>query len=142
MRWKLWARDTFDRETPPAVEAAGDGIVEGLRALWTRVLCEGVRDDGQATFTRFTLEWGDGGFADVRVEPFDNHALARLRGFIYGEPGPYEGGSPHRKPRSSLLDAVADAHARLLDAGDASLGIFACTDAADADECERRVRAM
>ena len=46
--WELWYRDLFDRECPPQCEAKGVGLVEGLKKLWERRLCEGAT--GLASF--------------------------------------------------------------------------------------------
>lgn len=57
--WQLQYEDTFDREAPPALDAAGGDIIDGLRELWARHLFESVRPDGERGFARFSLFWAE-----------------------------------------------------------------------------------
>jgi hypothetical protein len=124
-RYELWAMDTFDRESDPSVDVRGEGLEAGLAELWRRVLREGVRDDGRATFTSFTLVLTDRdttGRTDLGVQPSDNRALADARRCLYGEPGPgQERDAPRTveplpEPRErQILSALARAHATLLE---------------------------
>lgn len=124
--WEVWSVDTFDRDAPARRDAAGHGLRSGLRELWRRVLTEGLRDSSDKTFTDFHLWCGTR--VDLAVQPFDNRAYARLRGWIYGVPGPYEaGGAEDReawreRERTELLDAVVLTHERLLADGGAGEG--------------------
>lgn len=118
IEWQVFASDTFDRESPATVDEKGHGLPEGFEALWRRSLTESVHDNGQATFTRFSLVWlGDS--VDVGVQSFDNVALARIRTLVYGTPGPYEPGGAKDKAavraceNRSLMQAIVRAHARL-----------------------------
>ncbi len=104
--WTLWARDSFDRDTPAGEEAKGRGLVTGLELLWKKYLAEGIDDDGGATFTDFDLRWGArtmGETASVSVKVLDDEVeagAARLRAWAKAEP--------------ALLHEVAAAHARLI----------------------------
>lgn len=119
--WEVWSLDTFDRDAPAHRDAAGRGLRAGLRELWRRVLTEGLLDSSDRTFTDFHLSCGRR--VDLGVQPFANRAYARLRGWIYGVPGPYEpGGAKDRdgwreRERTELLDALVLAHERLLVGG-------------------------
>ena len=53
--WQVWYQDTFDRETPRWVEAAGEGLENGLCELWRRHISETILADGGKGFTRFNL---------------------------------------------------------------------------------------
>lgn len=116
--WELYAADLFDRESPAQIDARGAGLVDGLVELWRRVLSEGVRDGGDRTFTSFSLHW-DGGSTDAGAQPFDNQALARMRRWVFGTPGPFEDNGPQNRKavlareNAVLLRAIAEAHARL-----------------------------
>ena len=110
--WRVQANDLFDRESPRQINAEGVGLAAGLFELRHCVLAQGVRDSGQRTFTDFRLSWADG-FIEVGTQPFDNHALVRMRGWIYGTPGPFESGSTVMQD-ATLLHAIAEAHVRLL----------------------------
>ncbi len=154
--WQVVSRDLFDRESPMMTDARGIGLIDGLIELWRRVLTEGLRDAGGKTFTDFALRW-DGGDTGLGVQS-DNAALARLRMWVYGTPGPYEGdGSRERADilarEQPLLRTLADAHARLLpDSGrplpgwspQSAVGrIKACALAsADATACEANLAAL
>src|SRR5688500_11779214 len=122
--WSVCARDLFDRESPPSIDARGVGLADGLIELWRRALSEEVRDGGGRSFTSFSLDWA-GGDTDVGAQPSGNHELAKLRAWVYGSPGPYEpGGVTVRealleRENLSLLRSIAAAHLRLMrrDAG-------------------------
>jgi hypothetical protein len=82
--WQLWYMDTFDRDTPQAIQIKGVNIIQGLYHLWLCTLTEGILDNGNASFSYFHLAWGSSAIArvDVAVNPFDNRALRKLRGWI------------------------------------------------------------
>jgi hypothetical protein len=81
--WQLWHRDTFDRETPASIEDRGTGLSSGLVSLWRRSLHSGVRTDGGATFSYFSLRW-PGGSASVPVPPTGTDAtLAKMRRWAF-----------------------------------------------------------
>jgi hypothetical protein len=118
LAWRVLADDTFDRRSPVMVDATGRGLAAGLRELWRRALTEGMRDSSDRTFTDFTLDIGE--HVDTGMQPFGNAAHAKLRAWIYGTPGPFDpGGAADRaeilaREDKALLDALVDAHARLL----------------------------
>lgn len=82
--WELWYMDTFDRDTPPAVQIKGANIIQGLYHLWFYTLAEGILDNGNASFSNFHLAWGSSASTrvDIAVNPFDNPVLLKLRGWI------------------------------------------------------------
>lgn len=84
--WTLWCQDTFDRESPPTLEAAGERFTDGLVALWRHTLIEGIDEAGNATFSSFVLTWGEAWAerADAAVQPFGNRVHARLRAWVGG----------------------------------------------------------
>lgn len=59
MPWILTYDDLFDREATPTVQATGAELLEGMTPLWNLHLREGSQDDGQRTFCRFDLRWGE-----------------------------------------------------------------------------------
>lgn len=79
--WQLWYSDTFDWDSAPALQTSGKNIVDGLYKLWLYTLKEGILENGNASFSRFHLTWGDTGSTrvDVFVEPFGNPSLVKLR---------------------------------------------------------------
>jgi hypothetical protein len=79
--WQLWYLDTFDPDSPPSLEASGQGILQGLGELWLRTLKEGILDNGNASFSYFQLAWGKPATArlDLGVGPFNNASLLKLR---------------------------------------------------------------
>jgi hypothetical protein len=125
LAWRVLAKDTFDRHSPTQIDATGHGLANGLRELWRRTLSEGLRDSSDRTFTDFTLDTGE--WIDLGVQPFRNHELAKLRTWVYGKPGPFEPGGVASKEEllarenTRLLDALVDAHARLLTHEDRAL---------------------
>ncbi len=78
--WQLWYSDTFDRDAAPALQRSGTNIVEGLYELWLHTLKEGILENGNASFSRFHLTWGDTGSSrvDVYVEPFGNPSVVEI----------------------------------------------------------------
>ena len=119
--WEVFSVDNFELTDRYCVaEARGVGLFDGLIDLWRRSLREGLRDDGNRTFTGFVMTW-DGGRTDVGVQPFDNHDLARLRAWVCRTPGLYEGTVRPSQLRlflredTRLLRAIAAAHLRLLE---------------------------
>lgn len=81
VKWRLWYRDTFDRETPVSLEASGTNLVEGLYDLWFHTLTEGITEDGSKSFSVFWLTWGDEtrNNAGIDVATTGNQALVKLR---------------------------------------------------------------
>jgi hypothetical protein len=79
--WQLWHRDMFDRDAPLSLQTTGTDVVQGLYELWRYTLKEGILDNGNASFSRFQLTWGNtpATRADIFVNPFDNPALLKLR---------------------------------------------------------------
>jgi hypothetical protein len=79
--WQLWYSDTFDLDDPPSVQISGTDIVQGLYELWFHTLNEAVLDNGNASFSRFHLRWGNTASTrvDIYVKPFNNPSLLRLR---------------------------------------------------------------
>ncbi len=136
--WKVWYRDTFDRETRPSVDVRGQGLIEGLTELWARHLFETVRPGGGEGFSRFHLQWERG---TVQVGG-DRSGAARLREWVFG--------SQTRATRgyraagdARLLDQVAGTHAQLVVAellGEQILA--AAAEAVDRGDFERRLAAL
>lgn len=75
----LWSSDFFDRESPPSLEERCPTLEAGLASLWRHVLTEGVQDDGQPTFTDFTLKVPGRRPVSLPRHPSSNPELARLR---------------------------------------------------------------
>ena len=75
---ELWSNDTFDRDAAPHLEGRFADARAGLERLWRAVLSEGVQDDGQPTFTDFTLRL-PGRAVSLPRDPFENPELALLR---------------------------------------------------------------
>lgn len=75
----LWSHDTFDREAEPSRDATFEREEHGFEALWRAVLEQGIQGDGQATFTRFSLELSDRRRVDIPVGPSENPHLVSLR---------------------------------------------------------------
>lgn len=105
--WQLWHIDTFDRESPPSVQASGRDILHGLHELWRYTLNEGIQENGNASFSAFYLIWGKAAITriDVDVKPFDNRSLVKLRKWsgIEGE-----------ESKVSVLGRLAKLHYELL----------------------------
>lgn len=84
MQWILTYDDLFDREATPTVQATGADLLEGLTLLWNLHLREGSQDDGQRTFSRFDLRWGEP-TASAEVDHYLPHHAAgapRLRRWL------------------------------------------------------------
>jgi hypothetical protein len=128
-QWELWYQDTFDRQAPRQVEARGEGLAAGLRALWARHLLEGVTEAGQAGFARFNL-WLPAREQALSL-PTDHPALVRLRAWLY-PPGAAAAQEPFQAADHHLLALIAAAHARLLAQGRTAEPILrAAAEAAD-----------
>ena len=100
-RWELWYQDYFDRDSA-SKETEGTDIVEGLAIMWRKLAVEGVFDDGQPTFTWFSIRWGDGSVAEsahVHRDPSMNPGLKNI----------------HLWRSQELFDEIAAAHLRLLE---------------------------
>lgn len=109
--WVLWHHDLFDREAPASVQARGRELPAGLYQLWLSTLSESLLEGGTASFSRFQLCWGDPmQRAEIPVQPFENPALLKLRGWIW------QNGSPANSllPTSAILQRLADLHHGLL----------------------------
>lgn len=120
MEWQLWHQDSFDRESPRQVEAAGRGLVRGLRELWAHHLRETVGAQGQRGFSRFNL-WLKRERKSVRIVG-SWQGMTRLRGWVYGD------GDRVRAP--DLLRKVATLHAQLVLEQQDSAAILAAANAA------------
>jgi hypothetical protein len=111
--WWLEAKDTFDRDSRPLVEASGKDLLEGIQLLWSRTLNDGLLDSGDASFTAFRLCWEDEGGADstcLGVHPFGNRELALLKGWV----GYHDGTKATAVDPLGLLPLLARCHASLL----------------------------
>ena len=122
--WELWYQDTFDRECPRQVEAAGRGLMDGLIALWAHHLLETVQANGQKGFSRFNLWWGqEGKSVEIRGAW---EGQVRLRGWIYGAAG------RDAKPTArTLLRKVAATHQECILRGDSSEAILTAAKTAE-----------
>ncbi|MBL8914393.1 MAG: hypothetical protein JNM17_27050 [Archangium sp.] len=96
----LWSHDTFDRDAEPMRDATFETEALGFEALWRAVLDQGIQGDGQATFTRFSLELSDRRRVDIPVGPFENPHLLELR---------------ERRREPGFLKMVAELHVELVD---------------------------
>jgi hypothetical protein len=119
--WKLWYLDTFDREAPPSLEASGENILLGLYELWLHTLQEGVLEDGTASFSSFSLTWGNRASttANAGVQPSRNSALKKLRQWAnLGSPdkkGPADNSNRlYPEPENALVWKLAQTHFNLL----------------------------
>lgn len=108
--WQLWHQDVFDRECPPSIEASGDELAAGLRALWTSYLRSGVQHGGIKTFSRFHLMWRG---SQIDIE-WEMKGIARLREWVFG---PRRSGEECGDGDTALLTQLAAAHEKLLAAG-------------------------
>jgi hypothetical protein len=102
--WELWHQDSFDRESPRQVEAAGRGLVQGLYELWAHHLRETVGARGQRGFSRFNL-WLKREGKSIRIVG-SWEGMTRLRDWVYSD------GERVRAP--DLLRKVATLHAKLV----------------------------
>ena len=118
--WKVWYRDTFDRECPPQVDVSGRGLVKGLMELWARHLFETVRPNGGTGFSRFHLRW-ECGTVDIRG---DQEGATRLRGWVFGTKVHSRKGYVG-EGHTQLLAKIAISHAYLVLAGQSSEQILA-----------------
>jgi hypothetical protein len=137
-RWEVWYRDMFDRETPPSVDVRGIGLVNGLKELWARHLCETVQANGSLGFSRFHLRWDR---RHVTVEgPWEG--AVRLRQFVFGSKRRFTAGYVKESdPR--VLAVIATTHARLTMAGRTSEDMLdAAVAAADWPDLEARLASL
>lgn len=121
--WELWFYDTFDTKRPSFLDSRGTGALGGFCELWHNVLENGVMDNGNATFHFYELRFGEEALrrVAVRVAPFDNRALAKLRRWSrelsdHGNAG--GGGTEPTSPGAGIhpiVRAVAGFHLRLLE---------------------------
>lgn len=113
-RWTLQAYDLFDRDSPPSTEAQGDGLADGLAALWRAHGTEGVQADGRRTLTRFVLTWGS-----ARLElPEQRDGARQLYAWL--------------KTDATLAEALGCTHAAHPDAARAEELLQQCATAASA----------
>ena len=134
--WQLWHSDTFDRDSPPSLQASGEDIRRGLYELWLCTLREGIQQNGSASFSYFYLTWGNTAACrvDVYVEPFGNAPLMKLRRWArLTEEDPEAG--------SSVLGRLAQLHYGLLQENDRWTAA-AIDWSAEAKELLRQVGAM
>lgn len=117
--WEVWYEDTFDRECPRQVQAAGRGLATGLIELWRYHLRETVQADGRKGFSRFNLWWKQAGISVNVVGDWEG--MVRLRGWIFGsQRRPRMGHAQHRR---DLLMTVAATHSSLVAADKTSAEI-------------------
>jgi hypothetical protein len=128
--WELWYQDLFDRECPRKVDSRGQGLVQGLTALWAHHLSETVQVNGQKGFSRFNLWWRQ---QQLSIEiTGDWQGMVRLRGWVFGSRSAASRDHLDDEDRDLLRD-VALAHSCLVLAGQSSEPILAA-----AQNCERR----
>ncbi|MCJ7551144.1 MAG: hypothetical protein MUQ30_15830 [Anaerolineae bacterium] len=126
--WQVWYEDTFDRECPRQVQAAGTGLAAGLVELWRYHLRETVQADGRRGFSRFNLWWKQAGKSVTIIGDWEG--MVRLRGWIFG---------PQRRAAMGhvgaagpdLLMTVAATHSSLVAAGKTSAEIVSAALVAD-----------
>jgi hypothetical protein len=120
--WQVWYQDTFDRESPRQVEAAGRGLVKGLIKLWARHLFETVQASGQKGFSRFNLWWEQKGQSIEVVGEWEG--ATRLRAWVFGDKQrSYKGYV--QEGDEKLLIKIAATHAALALTGQTSEAILA-----------------
>jgi hypothetical protein len=133
--WKVWYRDTFDRECPPSVDVSGRGLVKGLMELWARHLFETVRPGGGKGFSRFHIRWG-GSWAQIDG---DWEGATRLRKWVFGAKKHSRRGYV-QEADARLLEEIALTHAILISADQTSEQILAAAAAAqDRQDFEMRL---
>jgi len=126
--WQVWYEDTFDRECPRQVQAAGTGLAAGLVELWRYHLRETVQADGRRGFSRFNLWWKQAGQSVNVVGNWEG--LVRLRGWIFGSP--LRARKDHVGAADpDLLMTVAAIHSSLVAAGKTSAEIVSAALTAD-----------
>jgi hypothetical protein len=136
--WKLYYRDTFDRETPLRVEVSGQGLIKGLKELWARHLFETVTPEGRKGFSMFHLRWEHG---DVRIAG-EWEGIVRLRQWAFGTKK-YLWRSYVKACDRTLLNALTSTHARLVLAGGSSEPILAAAaEATDRDDFVARLESV
>lgn len=133
--WEIWYRDTFDRESPPSVDARGRGLVEGLMELWARHLFETVRPGGGKGFSRFHLRYKEAGIHIVGSW----EGAVHLRLWVYGDEAHTQAGYVAAAD-PDLLRRIAVTHAHLVVTGQTCEPILAAaTEAADRQAFEARL---
>ncbi|MBA2538373.1 MAG: hypothetical protein H0V17_01955 [Deltaproteobacteria bacterium] len=148
LHWEVIYRDTFDRECPPSVEVEGQGLVRGLAELWARFVFETIQlastnRDGRLEqvptrgFSEFSLQG-----TDLRV--ILDGSLAgghKLKTWMFDQPS---ASGIVADANASLLQLLADTHARAAAFEDAASAILdvaeAATDRADFEARLRKLR--
>jgi len=85
--------------------------VHGLYELWLYTLKEAILDNGNASFSRFQLRWGNTASTrvDVYVEPFDNLSLMKLRLWAH-----LMSQNSEEERKEAILSRLAQLHFKLL----------------------------
>ena len=118
--WEIWYTDTFDRDAPATIDVRGRGLVSGLAELWARHCFETVTAEGKQSFSNFRLRWERG---TVTISG-DWEGAKRLRHWLFGnKESAYQGYAAEAD--ASLLAAIAQAHARLIQSGHSAEQIVA-----------------
>jgi hypothetical protein len=135
--WELWYQDTFDRECPRQVQAAGKGLAAGIMQLWTRHLFETVRGDGGKGFSRFNLWWMQ---QSRSIEIFcEWGGMVRTRKWVFGDQQQKDK-EPVGEENQALLARIAATHGCLILAGQTSEAILAAaTDSINREDFEGRL---
>ena len=110
VEWEVWSEDTFDREARPIKDAGGQGLLDGLTALWLRFLLETIRYEGNQGFTRFYLRHPPAAALTIKG-PIDG--AARLRYWVFGT-DKREISDYLKVADRWLLELIISVHARLL----------------------------
>ena len=101
--WELWFQDNFDRESPRRVVQHGEGLVEGLLALWRHHLDETVQKEGILGFARYNLWLPENGVSLVITG--EGVGLKKLSQWVWKDDAAF--GTEDR----GLLLKIAQAHA-------------------------------
>lgn len=129
--WKVMYQDNFDRECPRQVEAAGQGLVEGLIELWARHLYETVQANGQPGFSHFNLWWTQKGISVEVLGEWDGQV--RLRGWVYRNMRQANKGYLEQADKD-LLESIAECHKDHILRGETSEAILAAAKASGSRE--------
>lgn len=128
IQWEVWSDDTFDHEAPQTMDTRGQGLLDGLTALWIRFLLETVSHEGNQGFTRFYLRRPPAAAINIKGS---SEGAKRLRYWVFG--------TKKREIRNYLmvadrwlLEIVIHIHAKLLAQEQSSESILKI--AAEADD--------